>query len=225
LAALINLGATITPFGAPQNVLIWVHYKLDFCNFLALFPFTLVPALAASLLLQGRRGKALAAPLDVTKTLLGLTLIAASAALVREDLAAPALALSLALYFLAFRSLPRIDLKLLAILALMMYDFGIVGSVLKIAPLGELGTFLLVAGLSQAISNVPATIIAVASGSPWRPVLLGADLGGLGTPVASLANLIAIRLANCNVKEFTKVNAALLAVALLWASILLILGF
>jgi Na+/H+ antiporter NhaD/arsenite permease-like protein len=69
-------------------------------------------------------------------------------------------------------------------------------------------TFLASVGLSQCISNVPTALIAARSivhatadgwqaapiGAPVAAVLMGVEVGGLGTPIASLANLIGLRL-------------------------------
>ena len=47
--------------------------------------------------------------------------------------------------------------------------------------------------VSQVISNVPAAIVLSPFASSFQDVLLGTDLGGLGTPVASLASLISLK--------------------------------
>jgi Na+/H+ antiporter NhaD/arsenite permease-like protein len=45
-------------------------------------------------------------------------------------------------------------------------------------------------GLSQVISNVPATVLlAPFAGGDWRTLLYGVNAGGCGTIIASLANL------------------------------------
>ena len=46
---------------------------------------------------------------------------------------------------------------------------------------------------SQVISNVPAAVLLAGFTDDWRGLLLGVDLGGLGTPIASLASLIALK--------------------------------
>ena len=40
---------------------------------------------------------------------------------------------------------------------------------------------------SQLISNVPAAVLLSGFTSDWKSLLLGTNLGGLGTPIASLA--------------------------------------
>ena len=47
---------------------------------------------------------------------------------------------------------------------------------------------------SQLISNVPATLLLHPFAQNTKELLLGVDIGGLGTPVASLASLISLKL-------------------------------
>ena len=55
--------------------------------------------------------------------------------------------------------------------------------------------FLTSMGLSQIISNVPATILlSPIAGDRWRELLYGVNAGGCGTIIASLANLLGWRI-------------------------------
>lgn len=47
---------------------------------------------------------------------------------------------------------------------------------------------------SQVISNVPAAVLLSGFTDQWRALLAGVDVGGLGTPIASLASLISLKL-------------------------------
>lgn len=47
-------------------------------------------------------------------------------------------------------------------------------------------------GLSQVISNVPTTMLLVDKTVFTKALLYGVNIGGLGAPVASLANLIGL---------------------------------
>ena len=47
---------------------------------------------------------------------------------------------------------------------------------------------------SMLVTNDVALLAFVPFAVDWQPLLLGVDLGGLGTPIASLASLIALRL-------------------------------
>jgi Na+/H+ antiporter NhaD/arsenite permease-like protein len=48
--------------------------------------------------------------------------------------------------------------------------------------------------VSQFTSNVPSTILLQPFTSDWAAVLVGADIGGFGTPIASMASIISLKL-------------------------------
>ncbi len=58
----------------------------------------------------------------------------------------------------------------------------------------EKSTLLTSAGASQIISNVPAAVLLSGFTDNWRELLEGVNIGGLGTPIASLASLITLKL-------------------------------
>ena len=82
---------------------------------------------------------------------------------------------------------------------------------------------------SQVISNVPAALLLSGFTENARALLLGVNIGGLGTPVASLASLIALKLyshaegakTGAFLWRFSLVNFLLLAVLLSFAYVLL----
>jgi len=55
-------------------------------------------------------------------------------------------------------------------------------------------TLLTAVGASQVISNVPAAVLLSGFTDQWRDLLAGVNIGGLGTPIASLASLITLKL-------------------------------
>lgn len=57
----------------------------------------------------------------------------------------------------------------------------------------EKNTLLACVGASQVISNVPAAVLLSGFTDNWRELLQGVNIGGLGTPVASLASLITLK--------------------------------
>jgi Na+/H+ antiporter NhaD/arsenite permease-like protein len=67
-------------------------------------------------------------------------------------------------------------------------------------------TLLTAVGASQVISNVPAAVLLSSFTDQWRELLAGVNIGGLGTPVASLASLITMKIytnwPNSNVMKF-----------------------
>lgn len=54
--------------------------------------------------------------------------------------------------------------------------------------------FLVSVVMSQVISNVPAAILISSFTDMWKPVLLGVNIGGMGTLIASLASVISYKL-------------------------------
>jgi len=58
----------------------------------------------------------------------------------------------------------------------------------------ERSTLLTSAATSQIISNVPAAVLLSEFTDNWKELLEGVNIGGLGTPVASLASLITLKL-------------------------------
>lgn len=54
-------------------------------------------------------------------------------------------------------------------------------------------TLLAAVGTSQVISNVPAAVVLSGFTDQWHQMLAGVNIGGLGTPIASLASLITIK--------------------------------
>ena len=55
-------------------------------------------------------------------------------------------------------------------------------------------TLLTSVGASQVISNVPAAVLLSGFTDNWKELLSGVNIGGLGTPIASLASLITLKL-------------------------------
>ncbi len=55
-------------------------------------------------------------------------------------------------------------------------------------------TLLTSVGTSQIISNVPAAVLLSGFTENWKALLQGVNIGGLGTPIASLASLITLKL-------------------------------
>ena len=62
-----------------------------------------------------------------------------------------------------------------------------------LASLMEGHTALTTGLTSQIISNVPAAVLLSGFTADWRGLLVGSNLGGLGTPIASLASLISLK--------------------------------
>ena len=74
--------------------------------------------------------------------------------------------------------------------------------------------------VSQFTSNVPSTILLQPFTDNWEAIVVGADIGGFGTPIASMVNIIAIKLYLSEegttirgyLKPFIAINLLMLAV-------------
>ena len=82
---------------------------------------------------------------------------------------------------------------------------------------------------SQVISNVPAALLLSGFTEESHAILLGVNVGGLGTPIASLASLISLKLYSHSehasighfLVEFLSVNIALLLLLSSFATLIL----
>ena len=83
-------------------------------------------------------------------------------------------------------------------------------------------------GASQVISNVPAAVLLSEFTEDWKNLLSGVNIGGLGTPIASLASLITLKIytgsENSNIGRFllffTFVNIIGLIILLTFSNLL-----
>ena len=75
--------------------------------------------------------------------------------------------------------------------------------------------------LSQVISNVPATLLLSGFTRAWQPLLIGVNLGGLGTVIASMASLISYKAMAGQGKGLGRYMACFTAVNVLFLLVLL----
>ncbi len=203
-----NLGSMLTPVGNPQNLYLYSFFNLGFGDFLSVtFPAWLLSLLllaAACFLLPGEKlslslGKE--DPYVDRKTLvLYLVLFAVCLITVLRVLTWPVMLAVVAAAMLVFdrKTLVRADFMLL--LTFVAF-FVFAGNLARVQAVDSLlrkllnGREYLTAVLSsQVISNVPAALLLSGFTDKSRALLLGVNIGGLGTPIASLASLISMKL-------------------------------
>ena len=231
-----NLGSAMTPLGNPQNLYLYSLSGMGLGEFLRLMaPVTglsLVllclpcrPLGAADIRLNrpDRRGLLLWGAVFAVCLLSVLRVLHYGIALGAAVLAA----------LLADRRLlRRVDYSLLLTF---LFFFVFVGN-MKVLPTVSEALSGLVAGremtvgilLSQVISNVPAAMLLSGFTADYPALLLGVNLGGLGTLIASMASLISYKLyaaadgarTGKYMLFFTAVNVVLLAV--LWGAMVII---
>ena len=208
-----NMGSMLTPFGNPHNLFIYEVFQTPVGEFLATTsPFTIFSAVLIALVIvaltAGKRGGRVrltkeslpGTPLHVTDTaLFGVAFLVCVLCVLKV---VPVLAMLIAVCGLAlvrnWRLFAKVDWFLLGTFLCFFIFSGNLAAIPQVheALTGAMGAspFWITLGSSQVISNVPATALLSGFTTDWQAVLLGADIGGLGTPVGSLANLIALGL-------------------------------
>ena len=231
-----NLGSMATPIGNPQNLYLCSAAGLSMGQFAwAVLPYAgLSLAILAAVLLGWRDEPLPPVPAEAGEDV---------------PLSLPRLAPFLALFGLCLLVVFRVvDYRLAlvcVVLVVAVVDralfgqvdyfllltflcfFLFVGNLKRVPALNELlqslvGGHELLAGIamSQIISNVPAAILLSGFSRDFAALLTGVDLGGLGTPIASLASLISLKLyagghpegRGAFLKSFALWNAGFLAV-------------
>ena len=226
-----NLGSMLTPVGNPQNLYLYSCYDLalgDFFRFtfpiwalsLVLIAFMLltVPAVPLSLFLGEEPG------MNRHGLILHGALFIVCLLVVMHILSWPVMLLVVIGVLLVFdrKLLLRADfMLLLTFVAFFLFS----GNLARLESVDRLLRTLLAGreymvslAASQIISNVPAALLLSGFTSNAHALLLGVNVGGLGTPIASLASLISMKLyahsehshSGRFLAEFTVVNLVLL---------------
>lgn len=230
-ALAVNAGSALTPIGNPQNLYLWHRSGESFLGFMGMMAPTvavmlfwlfaavrfLVPRVEIQLKPASEAG-------PVQPRLLALSALLFVAFVIALDQGW--LAAGLGLVFGAFllmrpRVLLGIDWALLAIIALMFVDLRqlaelpTVAALLQQWPISEgWRAYLAAIGVSQFISNVPATILLDRYVHDLPALAAGVSVGGFGCALGSLANLIALRLAKVQhgLREFHRISIPFLLV-------------
>lgn len=241
-----NLGSMLTPIGNPQNLYLYGKAGLSLGAFLLLMlPYACVSFLLIMLwsIVQSR---AYNVPVEVSfreeirldrkKAQLAGYLVLFAQDLLTVARVIPyglALLLTIAGLLVLDRSIfARVDYSLL---------LTFVGFFVFIGNMGRLPVFyeflqkivsghelLAGAAASQVISNVPAALLLSGFTENFPPLIIGVNLGGLGTLIASMASLISYKfvareepgMKGTYFRQFTFSNVAFLAVLLVFALVL-----
>jgi len=105
------------------------------------------------------------------------------------------------LLFLRSRLFLKVDYFLLGTFFCFFGFTDNLSSYLKVGELSGAKLFWISSLLSQIMSNVPTALLLSDFTSDWKSLLWGVSVGGFGTLIASMANLIAYRLYVREVKE------------------------
>ena len=202
-----NLGSMLTPIGNPQNLFVYDEFHLTAGQFITtMLPAGLISgAILVLLTLFLPKTACISENSENTKIkpvpTAGFAVLFAVCLLtvfrVIPDWACLIAAVAISLIF-DRKVLAKVDY---ALLATFVCFFVFVGNIARIEPVREFFSEILVGRelivtclLSQVISNVPATVMLAGFTDNGTQLILGADIGGLGTIIASLASLISFQI-------------------------------
>ena len=236
-----NLGSMLTPMGNPQNLYLYNKSGLGFVDFCGLMmPYALASAvcLGAVIVLlrcQPIEGVDLQANLGSPKVL-GLSAVGFVLCLLAIfKVLSPLLVAAGILVFLLVTdraTLKSLDYSLLGTFAAFFVFIGNLGQVEVfrqfLAQVLEGHVELVAVLASQVISNVPAALLLSGFTDQWQALIVGCNLGGLGTLIASMASLISYKILSREYRGlkagyfwvFTAGNVVLLALLLGLAALL-----
>lgn len=207
-----NLGGMLTPFGNPQNLYLYSFFEIPNGEFM----LTMAPAFTLSVLLITLccivfvKPEPLEVPreeeyLPFWRTAIYLVLFTLSIVIVFRGIPywIGLIVIPIALLFMDRKALKMVDYPLLMTF---VFFFIFSNNMARIPAVRELfsmlldkSTLLFSAASCQFISNVPSAILLSQFTQNYHDLLVGVNIGGTGTLIASLASLITFR-------EYTKHN-------------------
>ncbi len=201
-----NLGGMLTPFGNPQNLYLYTKFNIPNGEFVSIM---LLPFLISVFMitvccicfvkpekLELSNEKIEIAPI---RTIVYLLLFALSIAIVFRTIPylVGLIIIPVALLLLDRKALKMVDYPLLLTF---VFFFIFSGNMARIGAIRDFFSLLLekstllVSVLScQVISNVPSAILLSQFTDNYKDLLVGVNIGGVGTLIASLASLITFR--------------------------------
>ncbi|MBO5312956.1 MAG: citrate transporter [Clostridia bacterium] len=207
-----NLGGMLTPFGNPQNLYLYSKFNIPNGEFVMIMlpPFLIPIALITLCCLIFVKNEKLhlqdeEVKLPVARTVAYLLLFALSIAIVFRGIPyiIGLIVIPVALLIMDRDALKSVDYPLLLTFVFFFIFAGnmarIEGVQTMFGYLMEKSTLLFSILSCQLISNVPSAILLSQFTDNYHHLLLGVNIGGVGSLIASLASLITLR-------EYTKHN-------------------
>lgn len=201
-----NLGGMLTPFGNPQNLYLYSKYNipnLEFISIMALpFLFSIIIITVSCLIFvksEPLKLKDEAMLLNKKRTALYLTLFALSIVIVFRVIPYWVGLIIIPPVLLVFdrKALKSVDYGLLFTF---VFFFIFAGNMARIDIVRDLfssllnkNTLLVSIASCQFISNVPSAILLSQFTENYKDLLVGVNIGGVGTLISSLASLITFR--------------------------------
>lgn len=204
-----NIGSSLTPMGNPQNLFLFTHYKLSGFQFFSVtIPFVALGMVWLLFLNKKVKKENFEFSLNAisiedklrTSIYSVLFLLIVLSVFNLIDYRYILLAAVVCVLFMDKQLIKQVDYFLLGTFVCFFIFIGNISSVEFIQQ--SLMHFLQKPAmpyfssivLSQVISNVPCSILISRFTTNWREVLLGVNIGGMGTIIASLASLISYKI-------------------------------
>lgn len=207
-----NLGGMLTPFGNPQNLYLYTKFNIPTPEFMRIMapPFALSVLLITVCCVVFVRPEPLRVEdepvrLPLARTVLYLCLFLLSIIIVFRVIPywIGLIVIPVVLLFVDHKALKKVDYPLLFTF---VFFFIFAGNLARVEPvrtffsmLLDKSTLLFSVLSCQFISNVPSAILLSQFTANYPELLVGVNIGGVGTLIASLASLITFR-------EYTKNN-------------------
>ena len=199
-----NIGSMLTPVGNPQNLYLSSFYQLAAGDFFAVtIPIVLLSFVLLALCCIAGKNHTIEVQfqkreeIQSKRALLLFVLLFLLSLLSVFHLLSSHIALVVTVIALAAFSpkvLKKVDYWLLATFVCFFIFAGNIGAVEAVKNVLSQNTMLYSVLSSQVISNVPAAVLLSNFTQDAKGMLLGTNIGGLGTLVASLASLISFKI-------------------------------
>lgn len=204
-----NIGSSLTPFGNPQNLFLYSYYNIPILTFLKItIPFTLIGMICLLTINFFTKSEEVQYEIEsvhirsrkklVTYLILYILVLLSVLRVINYLIVTTIVVI--AFLVLDKKLITKIDYFLLGtfIMFFLLIDIishiGLIQSVAASFLKTPFRVFIGSALASQFISNVPSAVLFSSFTKYFEPLLLGVSVGGLGTLVASLANLISYKL-------------------------------
>ena len=201
-----NLGGMLTPFGNPQNLYLYTKYEIPNLEFMKIMapPFLFSVALITVCCIVFVKPEPLKLDdakihLPVERTVLYLALFALAIAIVFRGIPywIGLVVIPSVLLFADRKALLAVDYPLLLTFVFFFVFAGNMGRIDAVraffSGLLEKSTLLVSVISCQVISNVPTAVLLSQFTNNYTELLIGVNIGGVGTLIASLASLITFR--------------------------------
>ena len=201
-----NLGGMLTPFGNPQNLYLYTKFNIPNSEFVSIMlpPFVISVLIITVCCLVFVKSEKLSiedspVKLDMKRAGIYLALFILSIAIVFRTIpyVIGLVVIPAVLLIMDRKALKEVDYPLLLTF---VFFFVFAGNMARIEVVRELFSFLLNKSVllfsvlsCQFISNVPSAILLSQFTENYPELLLGVNIGGVGTLISSLASLITFR--------------------------------